>query len=130
MPLTPEAKKEIVSILQTAMKRCSPPMVISKQSTEGMELIGNKEVPYGSKKVLVPGMYFCSYVVRKDMVSFYFFPMYMAMPHFEALMPTLKKCIKGKSCFNFKKADQVDKKELEALLKKGLEVWKKLEYLK
>lgn len=105
-------------------------MVITKQSDNGMELIGNKPVPYGSKKEIVPGMYFCSVIGRKDMVSFYFFPIYFQNEEFISLIPSMKKQLKGKTCFNFKKTEQVDVKELNALLKKGATTWKKLGYMK
>ncbi|MEO8086559.1 MAG: DUF1801 domain-containing protein [Bacteroidota bacterium] len=129
MPLTPESKAEIISKLRKALEKCTPPMVISKLSKDGMELIGNKPVPYGYKKEIVPGMYFSSFVARKDMVSFYFFPMYMN-DQFNELIPDFKKTLKGKTCFNIKKPEQVNEKELAALLKKGVSAWKKMGYMK
>lgn len=129
MALTPQDKAEILRKLKDALRNCSPPMVISKESEEGMELIGNKPVPYGYDKKIVPGMYFSSFVARKDMVSFYFFPMYM-QEGFMELIPTLSKTLKGKTCFNIKKPEQVNEKELAALLKKGVAAWKKRGYMK
>jgi len=129
MPLTPEAKTEIAHKLKKALKKCSPPMVVTRQSENGMELMGNKPVPYGYSKKIVPGMYFSSFVVRKDMVSFYFFPMYMN-DSFHDLIPEMSKILKGKTCFNIKKPEQVNEKELAALLKKGVVAWKKLGYMK
>lgn len=105
-------------------------MVVSKDTADTFELIGNKAVPYGSKKTIVPGMYFSSVVARKDMVSFYFFPMYYNENAFRELFPTMSKCLKGKTCFNFKKADQVIEKELVALLQKGVAAWKGQGYMK
>lgn len=129
MPLTPEVKKEIADKLRSALARCSPPMIITRQSENGMELIGNKPVPYGYNKKIIPGMFFSSFVVRKDMVSFYFFPMYMSEA-FNGLIPVLGKTLKGKTCFNIKKPEQVNEKELAALLKKGIAAWKKHGYMK
>jgi hypothetical protein len=40
------------------------------------------------------------------------------------------KRLKGKSCFNFKTEEEIVEKELHALLKKGLQSWKKQGYLK
>ena len=104
-------------------------MVVSKNKKDVFELIGNKPVPYGSKKVIVPGMYFSSVVARKDMVSFYFFPMYYHEKDYEALIPTVGKCLKGKTCFNFKKTEQVVSKELDEMLRKGVQAWKKSGYM-
>ena len=129
MALTPEAKKEITDKLRTALLKCTPPMVITRQSENGLELIGNKAVPYGSTKKIIPGMFFSAFVARKDMVSFYFFPMYMAEGFIE-LVPTMAKTLKGKTCFNIKKPEQVNPRELQALLKKGMTAWKKQGYMK
>ena len=64
------------------------------------------------------------------MVSFYFFPIYTNLNEFKDMAPTLMKCLKGKSCFNFKKEEQVNEKELNAILKKGVQAWKKAEFMK
>ncbi len=130
MPLTPEVQKAIFTTIKASLIKCSPPMVITKDKAGVFELIGNKPVPYGSTKKIVPGMYFSSVVTRKDMISFYFFPLYYHENDFEKTIPTLKKFLKGKTCFNFKKQDQVETRELDAMLKKGIQAWKKSGYMK
>ena len=106
-------------------------MVASKDKEGVFELMGNKPMlSYGSKKTMVPGMYFCSVLTRKDMISFHFFPIYYHMADYIDLIPAMAKYLKGKTCFNFKKAEQVDVKELNALLKKGVAAWKKQGYMK
>lgn len=130
MPLTNEARKEIFETIKGVLLKQCPPMVASKDKEGVFELMGNKAVPYGSKKVIVPGMYFSSVVARKEMVSFYFFPIYFHTADFIDLIPTMAKCLKGKTCFNFKKTEQVHVKELTALLKKGVMAWKKMGYMK
>ena len=133
MPVTPETKQAIFNKLKAAMLQYSPPMVVPKKNlgrADAFELIGNTPVPYGSKKVIVPGMFFVSIVNGKSMVSFHFFPIYMNKEAFKDLAPLTMKCLKGKSCFNFTKVEQVNEKEIAALLKKGVAVWKKLGYVK
>ncbi len=130
MPLTPEVRNAIFESIKSVLEKQVPPMVVGKNKEGVFELIGNKPVPYGYKKEIVPGMYFSSVVARKDMVSFYFFPIYFKENEFKDLMPTLIKCLKGKTCFNFKKTEQVNKKELSALLKNGVQAWKKNGYMK
>jgi hypothetical protein len=130
MPLTDLARKEIFETIRSVLQKQCPPMVASKDKEEVYELMGNKPVPYGSKKIIVPGMYFSSVVARKDMVSFYFFPIYYHTSDYIDLVPTMAKCLKGKTCFNFKKIDQVNIKELSALMKKGVQAWKKMGYMK
>lgn len=130
MALTNEDKATIFNTLVEALKTCTPPMVITKNSSEGFELIGNKPVPYGYKKEIIPGMYFSSVVARKDMVSFYVFPLYGQEEFFKEIAPTAMKCLKGKTCFNFKKPEQVIKKEIVAILKQSVKIWKQMGYLK
>src|SRR4051812_27733885 len=125
MPLTAETRNEIFEKIKSVLQKQSPPMIVSKNTKDNFELIGNKPVPYGSKKVMAPGMYFCSVVVCKDMISLHFFPIYMKREMFELLIPNLIKLLKGKPCFNFKNTEQVNEKELSALLKKGFEAWEK-----
>lgn len=130
MPLTVESREEIFNIVKKGLSKFNPPMAVSKDKDEVYELMGNVPVPYGSKKIIVPGMYFSSVVARKDMISFYFFPIYFHAADFIDLIPNMKKYLKGKTCFNFKKADQVNEKELNDLLKQGVKAWIKLGYLK
>ena len=130
MPLTDESRKIIFDKVKKELEKCCPPMAISKDKIDVFEIMGNKPVPYGYKKVIVPGMYFCSVLIKKEMISLHFFPIYIQPDLFKDLAPNLFKCLKGKPCFNFKKEEQVDSKELAALLKKGVEAWKKCGYMK
>ena len=129
MPVTAQTKKAIFSKLKRNMEKCSPPMIYKKGSANAYELIGNKAVPYGYKKEIIPGMFFASAVVRTDSVAFYFFPSYMH-PDMKKAAPSLYKHLKGKTCFHFKKEEDVNEKELAALLQKGAEAWAKAGYMK
>lgn len=126
MPLTPETRKAIFARLSACLKEHSPPMVCSKDTAKCVELIGNTPVPYGSTKKIIPGMYFASLVARKDVVSFYFMPIYYHEKDFAGIAPTLMKRLKGKTCFNFTKPEQIDEKEMDAMLERGVRAWKKL----
>jgi len=129
MPITDETRKLIFDKLKKNLEKCTPPMVVNKNAKDdSYELIGNKPVPYGSTKKIVPGMYFVSIAHRNDSVVFYFFPCYMNTKILE-VAPTLIKCLKGKTCFHFKKEEEVNEKELQALLKKGMEAWEKEGYM-
>lgn len=130
MPITDETRKAIFTKLKKGLDKCSPPMVASgdpKKMT--IELIGNKPVPYGHDKKIIPGMYFASVAQRSDSVAFYFFPSYGESSLKDAA-PSLYKKLKGKTCFHFKKEEDVNEKELDTLLKKGLAAWKKAGYMK
>jgi hypothetical protein len=129
MPITDETRKTIYHELVKELMECSPPMVAHATPEKlGIELIGNKPVPYGYDKKIIPGMYFASVMQRKDSVAFYFFPSYMHAG-LKEIAPSLYKCLKGKTCFHFKKPEEVNQKELKALLKEGLKQWKKYGYI-
>lgn len=130
MPLAPAVRKNIFNRIKAALKKQCPPMVCSKDTAGTYEIIGNKSVPYGSKKIIVPGMYFSSVIARKEMVSFYLFALYDKPEEFMRIAPTVMKCLKGKTCFNFKKEEQVVEKELEELLTRGAQIWKEQGYMK
>ena len=130
MAITSGTKKIIFEKVKKQLEACVPPMVKKNSADNCYELIGNKPVPYGYKKEMVPGMYFASVVMRTDSVNFYFFPAYMNPGEFNNMAPTIYKCLKGKTCFHFKKEEQVNEKELKALLKKGIQAWKKADYMK
>ena len=129
MPLTPETRKEIFEKIKSIMLQQSPPMVVSKDDENNFELIGNKPVPYGSTKKIVPGMFFVSVLLNKTMVSLHFFPMYLNNELYESLVPNMIKLLKGKTCFNIKDVKEINEKELNALLKKGVNVWREMGYL-
>ena len=129
MPLTPDSRKKIFSALKAALNRQCPPLVCSKDEPGSYEIIGNKPVPYGSKKTVVPGMYFAGVDVRAASVNLTFFPVYEHAAEFVKAAPALMKCLKGKTCFPFT-SDDLPVKEVDALLKKGAQLWKKLGYLK
>jgi hypothetical protein len=128
MPFTEEARTNIYNKLKKHLDKHTPPMV-ARINENGYELIGNKPVPYGDDKKIIPGMYFASIANRKDSVAFYFFPAYMNSK-MKDTAPSLYKCLKGKTCFHFKKEEQVDEKELTTLLQAGLKAWEKAGYMK
>ncbi len=130
MPITAESRKQIYNTLKKGLEKCTPPMVMKSNATEmTCDVIGNKPVPYGHDKKMIPGMYFASVAQRKDSVVFYFFPSY-ANSQLKEKAPSIYKCLKGKTCFHFRKPEQVDEKELNVLLKQGVQAWKKEGYLK
>ena len=130
MPLKPDVRKAIFNKLKASLDKQCPPMVCIKNTANCCEITGNTPVPYGSTKKIVPGMYFASAVARKDMVSFHFMPIYYHREDFIDVAPTVLKSLKGKACFNFKKVEQIDENELDAMLKKGAKAWKKYGYMK
>ena len=129
MALSEETREKIFKLLKKNLKRVTPPMVESETGHHDYNLMGNKPVPYGYDKKIVPGMYFASIAHLKDSVAFHFFPCYYNTK-MQTVAPDLYKCLKGKTCFHFKKEEQVNEKELQALLKAGVIAWKKAGYMK
>jgi len=116
--------------LKKNLEKCAPPMVVRIDIlNSSYEIIGNKPVPYGYDKKMIPGMYFATIAQRKDSVTFHFFPSYMNTK-LKEVAPSLYKCLKGKTCFHFKKEEQVNEKELTLLLEKGMFAWEKFGYMK
>jgi hypothetical protein len=130
MPITEETRILIFNKLKKNLQKFTPPMVVTIDSPDSSyELIGNKPVPYGYNKKIVPGMFFALLAQRKDSVTLHFFPLYMNTK-LKEVAPSLNKCLKGKTCFHFNKEEQINEKELTSLLEKGMIAWKKLGYMK
>jgi hypothetical protein len=129
MPISDETKNLIFDKLKKNLEKYAPPMAATYNANNpSYELIGNKPVPYGYNKKIIPGMFFASIAYRKDSVTFHFFPSYMNT-ELKEVAPSLYNCLKGKTCFHFKQLEQINEEELNALLAKGLEAWKKAGYM-
>ena len=129
MPITEKTRILIFNKLKKNLEKFTPPMVVTiDSSNSSYEIIGNKPVPYGYYKKIVPGMFFASLAQRKDSVTFHFFPLYMDTKLIE-VAPSLNKCLKGKTSFHFNKEEQINEKELTLLLEKGMIAWKKSGYM-
>lgn len=62
---------------------------------------------------------FCAAQVKKSYTSFHVFPVYSRPELLDDISDELKQRMQGKTCFNFKTADQLPIQELEALLKEA-----------
>lgn len=82
---------------------------------------------YTKKEVVVfhknpEEMYFAGLRENKNMVSFYFMPLYCNPPLIEKVPASLKKFLKGHTCFNLKALTPEMKEDLKKLLDSGI-VW-------
>ena len=66
-------------------------------------------------------LFFGSAVVKKNYVSFYLMPVYMYPDLLNDISPELKKRMRGKSCFNFKKVEPALFSELAELTRRSVE---------
>ena len=127
--MTEETRSNLFRQLKACLQQFSPPFVITRDEIDtSFELIGNKPVPYGYDKKMIPGMFFASLAQRKNSVTFHFFPCYMNAAAQE-YAPSLYRCLKGKTCFHFTKESQLIEHELLALLNYGSQVWYKSGYM-
>jgi Domain of unknown function (DU1801) len=129
MAVSEEEKQNIFERLKKIAKKNCPPLVMKSSTDIGFEMIGNVPTIYGSKKEKVPGMYMASATFRKNSVVFYFFPCYMN-DTFKPIAPNTFKHLEGKTCFHFKKIEDVDEQEIQLLFKKGIEFYKKQSWVK
>ena len=70
-------------------------------------------------------IYFGGVEIKKNYVSFHLMPAYVNPKLLSNLSPELKKRMQGKSCFNFKKADELLFKELSVLTKNAFDFFKR-----
>jgi|SRR5688572_12105555 len=74
-------------------------------------------------------MFFACVSVKKNYVSFYLMPLYVAPELAKKISPELKKRMQGKSCFNFTAPDEKLFAELRKLAREGLERYRKEKWL-
>lgn len=74
-------------------------------------------------------LFFGAVTIKKNYVSFHLMPVYVFPELLKDISPELKKCMQGKSCFNFKQVNTKLFKELEGLTKRCFNQFKKAELL-
>ncbi len=114
---------EIRLTLQHLFKKHVPPLQIRKDNEATFELAGTKEAMQGKQKV--DGFYFGSIVPKPKDIRMYYFPIYTHPESFVAISGDLRKCLKGKSCFHIKELTDRLKKEIDQMITKGVEIYKK-----
>lgn len=114
--------QEIKQKLQNILSNASPLLQVRIETESNFEVAGTKEVMQGEKKV--DGIYFASVVPKPKDVRLYYFPIYTHKDEFK-ISDNLKKYLKGKSCFHFKKMSLELEKEIEDMVNKGAEIYKK-----
>lgn len=99
----------------------------AKIKKPGYHLYGNTEVSLFGKKP--QKTYIAGVIQQKNYVSFYFSPIYSHPDEFKNISPSLKKTLKGKSCFNINNLNPQIKKELEDLLDRGIDKYKEIKWI-
>lgn len=99
----------------------------AKQQKPAYHLYGSKDVSLFGKKP--QPTYIAGVIQQKNYVSFYFSPIYSHPDLFSNISPDLRKVLKGKSCFNIKKTNPQLLKEIETILKEGINKYKEIEWI-
>lgn len=106
--------------LVVRLKRAAPGMRTVTEGEGGVSLTSDWCSP------LKPGepMWFGGVRVGKAYVSYHLMPVYTHPDLAAKISPALKKRMQGKSCFNFKVADEALFDELEALTREGAALYR------
>lgn len=99
----------------------------AKQEKPAYHLYGSKDVSLFGKKP--QPTYIAGVIQQKNYVSFYFSPIYSHPDLFSNISPDLRKVLKGKSCFNINKTNPQLLKEIESILKEGINKYKEIDWI-
>ncbi len=119
--------KEIDQILRGIIKKHIGPLQIRKDEENVLEAAGTIPTMQGKQKV--DGFYFASVMPKPKDVRLYFFPIYTDVQNFEHIAPTLRKCLKGKSCFHIKKLDESLQEEITKMIATGIKIYQEKKLL-
>lgn len=114
---------EIQKSLVAAFKKHQPLLKVAAETEAKTEFSGTVEAMQGKKKV--DGIYFGSVIPKPKDIRLYFFPLYTHVDAFADIPENLRKCLKGKTCFHIKKMDEELENGIHAMIKRGVEVYKK-----
>lgn len=118
--------------LKSLLKKHSPgfdvkesiPNSTAKIKKEQYHLYGKKIISIIPKRKPQP-TYVSGIIKQKDFIGFYSLPIYSHPNLFLIKNETLKKSLKGKSCFHIRKLDEEIVDEIESLIVKGIELYRK-----
>lgn len=102
----------VFAALCAILKRQTKSWLISQEGPRGMQVLTKQE--FGGKQFWLAGVRWGKSYASFLMISVYMFPDLL-----KNISPELRKRMQGKSCFNFRDADPVLMRELEALTKAG-----------
>ena len=112
---------EVQSALQNMFKSHVPPLQVRKDNENVFEVAGIKMAMQGKQKV--DGFYFGSVVPKPNDIRLYYFPIYTHASEFTWISDELRKCLKGKSCFHFKKLSDELIADISKMINKGIELY-------
>ena len=117
--IAPIMSTEVVASLRSLIEPYARDLQWTADGLEGFYTNTKKPDPKGKPE------FFAAAQVKKTAVSFYLMPVYCFPDLLDNVSPELKKRMQGKSCFNFKEADPALFKELEALVRRSADRYRK-----
>ena len=118
-----DKRSKIFQDLKAILSKYTVPLVESGDMETSYHLHGT--IPARVGKTVYDGIYFASAVIRSKFVALHFFPIYTHAVAFDEMGSTLRKCLKGKSCFHIKNDTEDLYLEIKNLLDLGLKVYQK-----
>ncbi|MEZ5031850.1 MAG: hypothetical protein R2787_10655 [Saprospiraceae bacterium] len=111
----------IQQTLQEIFQAHTPPLQLRQAGPGGMEFAGTIPTMQGKQKV--DGIYFASIVPKPKDVRLYFFPIYTHASQFTGISASLRKCLKGKSCFHIKALDDEMTRDIQDMVQTGVRLY-------
>lgn len=112
---------ETLEALRGVLVAQSDGMRVTRSSAAGYELHTAKPVEFEGRKV--DSVFFAAVREGKNDTALHFMPIYTHPTRFEDLPAQLRKRMTGKSCFHIKTADPELLKAVEAMLKRGRQIY-------
>jgi hypothetical protein len=106
--------------------------ILGKYSGELVLVKNQADDDYLDTKIIMNNrkpMFFGAVQVKKNYVAYHLMPVYVFPELLSAISPELGRRMQGKSCFNFKAADQTLFNELEQLTAAGYQRYKEANYI-
>ena len=119
-------KDKIYKKLKALVDTYSPPLKKSVNKTnkkKNIEFWSEKDIEIDGRKR--KRIFFASIIIQKNYVGFYFMPIYTDTKLKSFFKPELLSLLKGKSCFYIKTLDKELESQIELVLKKGFNLYKK-----
>jgi hypothetical protein len=113
--------------LRDIFSQFAPPLTVITDKPGRFETISKKDLVAAGRNL--SEIYFVSVVIQKNFVGLYFFPIYTHPQAFTEIPAEIRKCLKGKSCFNIKKADEKLFKQVEKMAKQGFKLYKQEKWI-
>jgi|WetSurMetagenome_2_1015567.scaffolds.fasta_scaffold163565_3 hypothetical protein len=120
-------KQKVFEDLSNILQQHISPLEARIQTATRLDAYGTIKASLLKKEF--DGMYFGSVIIQKSYVGFYFFPIYTHPHEFKDIPEALRKCLKGKSCFHITTDDPVMMKSVSAMVKKGIQLYKKFKLI-